>query len=316
MRAAVVAALVLVGGSSLALAAQRPRARGPAGRLAQLADDQLEMLIGQSAQQPYLERLATVSRLFLGTPYLLDPLGEGEQGTVDKDPLVDLGRVDCQTFVEQVMALAGAKNLASASERLRLIRYKNGSIEYRMRHHLMALGWIPGNARAGYLKDITREVGGLATRVVEKTVDATQWRGKFAAMYKRLGDVAPSGQVRLDYIPLDAIAGVTTRLPRTSIAYVVAEPQEGVPYVVTHMGLVIRPEQGPVIFRHASAHPVNRSVVDVPLLDYVAQLQRGTSGAPATADRQRPGQAVAKRRPGRRRLIGLAFSEPLLGPRT
>jgi hypothetical protein len=161
-------------------------------------------------------------------------------------------------------------------------------------------------------------VGGEATRVIEKTVDKTQWRGKFAAMFRRQGDTAPFGHVKLDYIPLDAIGGVTGRLPRISIAYVVAEPREGVPYVITHMGLVIRPEAGPVIFRHASAHPQNRSVVDVPLQDYVAQLQQGQSGAPGTVS---PGKAsprgpVARRRGPRRQLIGMAFSEPLLGPRT
>ncbi|MBI5882986.1 MAG: DUF1460 domain-containing protein, partial [Elusimicrobia bacterium] len=42
-------------------------------------------------------RVAAVSEAFLGTTYRLGPLGEGQDGEFDKDPLYSFKKVDCTT---------------------------------------------------------------------------------------------------------------------------------------------------------------------------------------------------------------------------
>ena len=58
---------------------------------------------------PLLERITRWSERFLGTPYGIDPAGEGTGR--DQDPLFNTCAVDCETFVEQVLALSFSKNI-------------------------------------------------------------------------------------------------------------------------------------------------------------------------------------------------------------
>src|SRR5207249_1589617 len=53
-------------------------------------------------------RIAVVSARYLGTSYVRDPLGEGPGATPDSDRLFCRTGVDCQTYVEQVLAEAVA----------------------------------------------------------------------------------------------------------------------------------------------------------------------------------------------------------------
>ena len=57
------------------------------------------------------QRLDAISRLFVGAPYQLSPLGEGASGRIDRVPLVRFDRFDCVTFVEEVMALAWSRTV-------------------------------------------------------------------------------------------------------------------------------------------------------------------------------------------------------------
>ena len=76
-------------------------------------------------QQPTFQtRLERVINDSLGTPYHDGPLGEGPGAPYDSDPLIDLSRVDCVTFVEQSVALASAADLAQATKVLQGYRYK------------------------------------------------------------------------------------------------------------------------------------------------------------------------------------------------
>ena len=57
-----------------------------------------------------ISRIEYYSERALGTPYVLFSLGEGLLGLYDKDPIVDLTRVDCMTFCEQVLAFSISNN--------------------------------------------------------------------------------------------------------------------------------------------------------------------------------------------------------------
>ena len=70
---------------------------------------------------------------YLGTKYVLNPLGEGK--APDTDPLFRTDAFDCSTFVETVLA-DGDLN------KLNKIRYKDEKIDFLNRNHFVETDWL------------------------------------------------------------------------------------------------------------------------------------------------------------------------------
>ena len=104
--------------------------------------------------------LIAFQRLFVGKKYVLSPLGEGEDGDRDADPLYDFDRFDCVTLTEEVMALSWRADLDDAINRLQDVRYTGGEVDYGKRKHITMAQWIPQNLKAGFVTDVTHRVGG------------------------------------------------------------------------------------------------------------------------------------------------------------
>src|SRR5438045_3981745 len=79
-------------------------------------------------------RLERISAQFLGTAYLLGPLGEGTQGYYDQSPLFRFDAFDCQTFVETVLALAISNDAATFKKLINEIRYRKGVVAFENRN--------------------------------------------------------------------------------------------------------------------------------------------------------------------------------------
>lgn len=104
-------------------------------------------------------RLEMISRLFLGLPYGKNgPLGEGEDGQYDQDPLYRFDTFDCTTYIETIMALAQTRHVDEFELLLNKIRYQDGSVGYLTRNHFTDLQWIPENIRNGQLRVINELV--------------------------------------------------------------------------------------------------------------------------------------------------------------
>ncbi len=101
--------------------------------------------LAHAAPTPDLDaRMAAAVQQTKGlTVVYTDPLGEGT-GT-DPDPRVPGAEVDCMTWVQWVLALAGGP-AESAPERLDALRYYGGQVGFRTRKHYLDrwLAWEPG----------------------------------------------------------------------------------------------------------------------------------------------------------------------------
>jgi cell wall-associated NlpC family hydrolase len=110
------------------------------------------------------ERVNAHSRILLGSPYAVNPLGGSPDG-----PEVfssSLGAFDCVTYVETVLALALSKKAHDFPEWLRRIRYDGGRVAWTRRNHYMT-GWIRSNLRLG----VVRRIGpGIRTVSRERTL--------------------------------------------------------------------------------------------------------------------------------------------------
>ncbi|HXF05973.1 MAG TPA: N-acetylmuramoyl-L-alanine amidase-like domain-containing protein [Blastocatellia bacterium] len=136
------------------------------------------------------ERMKTIARLLHGRPYRENPL----VGSADSPEVFtfSLRAFDCVTYIETVLALALARSARDFLRWLRRIRYRNGRVTWRDRHHYM-VEWIRANARQGVIADLTR---GPMTVSRSKTLAVVAGRAprrvRFRLFPKRMiGRIAP-----------------------------------------------------------------------------------------------------------------------------
>ena len=232
-----------------------------AGVLA-MPEAELDAHIAEAHRLPLPARIERLSALFVGVPYGEFPLGD-DVGP-EKGPRWRVDAVDCQTFVETVLAMANARTLEQARSILDDIRYREPPASFTNRNHFTEAQWLPVNAAKGYLID---EVPKLEPHApVEKlTLRRAEWTQVSAL--KRLADAAiPEGTFEVRYIPLAEAKQRADRVAPGSILMVVREPSERI-VRISHMGLVVDTPKGRVV-RHASSGK-ERAVIDMPFAEFV-----------------------------------------------
>jgi hypothetical protein len=230
-----------------------------------LSDAQRADALTQLKRAPMPERVARASDGFLGTAYVLSPLGEG--AGKDPDPLLRWDAVDCVTMVEESMALALAPDDAELVPTLNQIRYA-AAPSYEARNHVMEAQWLPENVRKGYLKDVTRQYGGAATRTTTKTITDATWKEKSGRSLGLSEEAQPRGSFPLDIIPAERAVQALKKAP-SGLVLVVARADR--PWLVTrisHVGILVQTDKGPML-RHASRS--FKRVVDEPLDHYLTR---------------------------------------------
>jgi hypothetical protein len=216
-------------------------------------------------QQPLPGRLAAASERFLGTPYAVSPLGEGEGH--DQDPLVRFDAVDCLTMVEESLALSLAPDDSQLVPVLSRIRYA-GEPSWSSRNHVMEAQWLPQNLAKGLVRDVTRTYGGEQTRRVFKTLSAKTWRQKSARGLALAPAVQPKGLFALDIIPARQALAALADAPAGLIVVVVRADKPSLVTRVSHVGVLVQGPQGPTL-RHASRS--FKKVIDEPLAHYLSR---------------------------------------------
>jgi hypothetical protein len=212
---------------------------------------------------PLEARFAAASEGFLGTAYVLSPLGEGAGH--DPDPLVRYDAADCLTMVEQSLALAITPEASQVIETLNHIRYE-GAPSYEGRLHVMEAQWLPVNVSRGLLEDVTRRYGKDVVKRVSKRITKETWAEKGGVS---LG-LSPAGQAIgeffLDIVPSDRAPVVLATAPEGLIVVVVRADRPRLVTRVTHVAVLVQKASGPFL-RHASRS--FKKVVDEPVEKYL-----------------------------------------------
>lgn len=219
--------------------------------------------IGELRATAWPARLEAASARFLGTPYLVSPLGEG--AGQDPDPLLRLDAVDCLTMVEQSLALGAAEDDASLVAELNRIRY-TGEPSYANRNHVMEAQWLPHLVRAGRLREVTREYGGATTRRVTKVITSATWRGRVGRALALAPSAQATGRYELDLVPRAHVLEAVRGAPSGLVVAVVRADRASVVTRISHVGVLVQTSSGTVL-RHASS--LKGRVVDEPLSEYL-----------------------------------------------
>ena len=223
--------------------------------------EEIDAFLAKTAKADGLARLMKVSSMFLQAPYADSPLGEGKGNPPDEDPLIRFDAADCTTFLETTMAMARSSSLKEAQKVLREIRYTGGQVDYRRRKHFMMAQWIPQNQEAGFIKDITAQVGGDSVSIAAKRLDAEVWkhrRTKDSWPELDSADI-PDGVFKLPIIPIDRAREMVDKIPAGTILNVVRVDYKSMPVRVTHQGLVVV-RGGRRYLRHAARAGYQRVV--------------------------------------------------------
>jgi len=251
-------------------------------------------------------RLDKISSEFLGKPYLLGALGEGDGGYYDQYPLYRTDSFDCETFVDTVLALALANNPGQFKHCINQIRYQNGIISFTKRNHFTCLDWNKNNQKQGLIKDITTTIRDQNKQPVAQfahaLINKPAWYSHMSTKIIRLKNKESVKQVKrlnslkregsqlgkavsiTPYIPLTALFDkngkanqyLFNQIPNAAIVEIVRpnwdlSKEIGTHLNVSHLGFVFR-EKGILHFRQASS--TYHGVVDVPLIDYLSEARK------------------------------------------
>src|SRR3954464_10289560 len=163
-----------------------------------LSEAQLDAKIAQAHKLPFRDRVAALSQLFVGVPYGEFPLGDGAGASPEPGPLFRTDAVDCQTYVETVLAMANARSLDQARAILDDIRYADGQPSFETRNHFTEAQWLPVNGEKGYLVD---EVPALDRRAPAETLQLLRSEWSQVPALKRLAPAnIPDGKYTVRYL--------------------------------------------------------------------------------------------------------------------
>lgn len=118
------------------------------------------------------DRIKYISQGFIGVPYQGNTL-VGAKNIPEKF-IINLGGVDCSTLSDYVLALVFANNIKDFPEKLRLIRYELGKIDFANRNHFFSQ-WVKNNSN--YLSDISDNFTGSVceTKELNKKKEGDYW---------------------------------------------------------------------------------------------------------------------------------------------
>lgn len=234
-----------------------------------MSKSDINNLLQTISKKSLIERLEIISEKTKGTPYFLGPLGEGLQSTYDKNPLIDLTRVDCVTFVEQTLALALSNNYDTAFETLQKIRYKSAEIKIEKRNHYFMADWVINNH--WLVNDVTKNIGGDLAKPLTRTISHEKFFAN--SVYQGIKAQEPDRNITINYIPKDKLSLIADKLQSGDIAAFVIN-SEGI--FVSHTGLIIKNKAGDIFFRNATSIG-QKQVVDLPyeqLIEYLKNSKR------------------------------------------
>lgn len=222
----------------------------------------------RAANPDFSARLTQVLRDSVGTPYQDGPLGEGPGAREDADPLIDLSRVDCVTFVEQSVALAASSSYKEALALLQRIRYRDGEIGFAARNHFMLVDWVPNNP---WCEDRTEQLG-LPVVPLTRMIDKADFFRRVKAPH--LGQDMTPREVTIRYIPLAEAGRIAGSVSGPALVVFVGKVEW---LFALHCGVLVPDGRGGGAFYHASS--ASGEVTATTLAEYAASQSKRYLGA-------------------------------------
>lgn len=214
-------------------------------RRTQPAHQRIAALIGEAGAVPAVaQRIDVISKALIGSPYrghtLIGSPRRAERFVMRDDVF------DCMTFCETVLAAALAREPAQFETQLRLIRYRDGEIDWRARNHYFS-DWCANNVA----NHVCRKLLLPGSETIDKRL--TFMRG-----------LGPR-EVSMTALPRAALIDNRALLATGDIIGFLSQ-QPGLDYF--HTGFVVVTGEGRLMLRHAAKS--RGRVLDQPLPRFLA----------------------------------------------
>ena len=200
------------------------------------------------------DRIAALSRQFLGTPYAADTLIGGPEET--ERLVINLDGFDCFTLLDTVEALRRSTSPDDFPAQLKAVRYRHAMVTYKERRHFFS-DWIADGE--GPLSDVTQQVGQGRARQVTKQLnlrnDGTLWLAGIPVLRRDIF-----------YLPVEIIDRQLLMALQPGDYVGIYSRQDGLD--VSHAGLIVK-DTDRIMLRHASSHRGVDQVVDEELFTYL-----------------------------------------------
>ncbi|MCW5692066.1 MAG: DUF1460 domain-containing protein [Pseudolabrys sp.] len=207
-------------------------------------DARITRLIGEAARLPAVaQRIGFISHALIGSPYRAYTLIGGPRRPehfVVRDDVFD-----CVTFCETVLAAARSRDVSEYQAQLRLIRYRDGVVEWRARHHYFA-DWCSDNVA----NKVCRPLLLPGSETVTKRLNSEP-------------GLPPQRSVMI-MLPTTALLAHKAQLATGDIIGFMSR-RPGLDYY--HSGFVVADDHGGLWLRHAAQS--RRRVVDEPLTRFL-----------------------------------------------
>ncbi len=239
--------------------------------------------------------LSDIGRSLIGTPYVAHTLEcdttyafshRASDGSAGEMLTIDLGALDCTTFVETAMAMAytigeGRSGWRDAMYNLEKIRYRHGVMDgYASRLHYIC-DWVMDNIAMGIVEDAVRRMDeGVKYEV--KTIDyMSAHRDSYpvladSATYERMRGVEDGYRNhRYGYLKVRSLGNkrVQAQLREGDILCFTSTLKD---LDVTHLGILTRGDDGKWHVLHASSTLGKVVISDEPLDEFVRRNRHWT----------------------------------------
>lgn len=218
-----------------------------------------------------------IGRAFLGTSYMAQTLEINEKESL----VINFHEFDCTTYVENVLAFSllvkkQQFNIEAFANLLRNIRYRDGKLSgYGSRLHYFT-EWIADNSDKGIIRDITKELGGIA---IEKEINFMSGHRDLYPMLKddsNFEDIL-TAEKRLNnksiyYLPREQVKNLEKQLQDGDII-ALATSIDGLD--VTHTGFAYMNSNGRIHLLHASSSG-EVEISEKPLSEYLKGIKSNT----------------------------------------
>jgi hypothetical protein len=238
------------------------------------------------AALPIGERTAAVGLALCGTPY-----GNYTLEIHDKieAPSVNFQQMDCWTFFE--ISLAFARMLGDPPKDhtprrllhyIELDRYRGGRCDgsYLSRLHFLE-DWAHDNASRGWVKDVTREIGGVRMEKRNINTMSAPWRSyRYLRATPSLVSEVRQMEARVSslpvyYIPKSRVPAAESKIRNGDIICITTSWKG---CYSSHVGMAYRDKAGVLRFMHATSSRAKgrRVLVDARLSSYLGECSKRT----------------------------------------
>ncbi len=246
----------------------------------EVCSQKFELAINKSlAEKPMNEIIVELGKSFLGTDYVAHTLEVGDK----EELIINLTGLDCYTFVESVIALArsiksGDTTFENYTKEIESLRYRNGVMgDYPDRLHY-ASDWLYDVASRNYIKDITKEIGGIELDIEVNFMSTHPESYKFLKeneeFVKAIAETEKNISARkYFYIPQDEIENVESKIKEGDLLLFTTDIKG---LDIAHNGIAVKMDDGRLHVMHAPQVGAKVQISEKTLPDYVKAVKKQT----------------------------------------